>query len=173
MAVLVLMGVLSIIFTRISVCQYLKLLAIPLSFLIVGTLTVVISQFPPGHQVLFGIAVGGKLWGMDTASLLYGLHLVFRALAAVGCMYFISLNTTVHDLLVFFRRMKFPAILVSLMELIYRYVFVLLDEAGKIKTAQSSRLGYRTFRSSVQSTGALFASLFFRAYLRCDKIYSA
>lgn len=173
MIVLVLMGALSVGCTQITVFKYLKLMMIPFSFLLVGTLTVVISKFPIGHQVLLGISVGEAVWGIDMDSFMYGLHLVFRALAAVSCMYFISLNTTMHDLLMFFRRWKCPIILVSLMELIYRYVFVLLDEAGRIKTAQSSRLGYHTFRSSIQSAGTLFASLFLRAYLRCDRVYSA
>lgn len=170
---LFLMAYLSLRFTKITIRSYLKLMMIPFSFLLVGTLTIMISCFPIEQNILIGIQWGKHVWGIDTVSLLYGIRLIFRAWAAVGCMYFISLNTTTHDILNFLHRIKCPEILISLMELIYRYIFVLLDEAAKIKIAQSSRLGYRGFRSSIHSSGKLFASLFVRTFLRCDRIYSA
>jgi cobalt/nickel transport system permease protein len=56
------------------------------------------------------------------------------------------------------------------MELMYRFIFIIWDEAGRIHTAQASRLGYGSFADSLRSLGELAASVFIRAFKRADRI---
>lgn len=170
---ILLMAVMSIRFTQISCMSYLKLMLVPFGFLFIGTATIIVTKHPLGQDLLIGFTLGDSHYGIDNTSLFYGINLILRALSAVSCMYFISLNTPMHDMLFALQKLRVPKLLLSLMELIYSYIFVLLDEARKMKIAQSSRLGYCNFKSSVNSTGELIAMLFIRTYLRCDTIYSA
>lgn len=167
------MAVLCIRLTSISVWKYIKLLLVPFGFLLIGTATIIVSSNPIGTSLLFGVTVGETIYGISFTSLFYGLQLIFRALAAVSCMYFISLNTPMHDIVASLRKIKVPDLFISLMELIYRYIFVLFEEMHRIKTAQQSRLGYKDFKTSVRSTGELIAMLFLRTYMRCDRVCSA
>ena len=88
-------------------------------------------------------------------------------------MYFLSLNTPVTDLTMALGRLHVPKLLVELMELIYRFIFVLAETASNIRTAQDSRLGYRGFRRSVSSLGMLASMVFLRAWRKADRIYTA
>jgi cobalt/nickel transport system permease protein len=67
-------------------------------------------------------------------------------------------------------RKRTPGIFVELMELIYRFIFIIWDEAGRIYTAQSSRLGYSGFKNSMLSLGELVTTVFIRALRRVDRI---
>ncbi|WMJ22028.1 cobalt ECF transporter T component CbiQ [Paludicola sp. MB14-C6] len=170
---IILMGLISVKYTQIGFRKYLNLMLIPFAFLIIGTLSIIISKHSIGHRVLLGFQLQNSVYGIDYTSLMYGLNLILKALAAVSCMYFISLNTPMTDILAALEKLKIPKLMISLMELIYNYIFILLDEAAKMKIAQSSRLGYIDFKTSVKSTGELIARLFLRTYMRCDRIYSA
>ncbi len=172
-AVLILMGALTLRFTQIGLRRYIKFLMIPLTFLLLGTLTILVTQHPPGTQLLIGGRIGDSLYGIDTASLMRGGNLILKSLAAVSCTFFLSFNTPMTDLFSQLGKCKKLDVVVSLMELIYRYIFVLWDEAMRMKTAQESRLGYRGFKNSLQSLGSMVGMLFLRTYQRCDRMFAA
>ena len=88
-------------------------------------------------------------------------------------MYFLALNTPVTDLTMCLGRLHVPRLLVELMELIYRFIFVLSDTAASIRTAQASRLGYRGVGRSLNSLGLLASQVFLRAWKRADRLYAA
>lgn len=165
------MGFVSIIYSGISVSKYLKLLSIPLLFLVIGTITVMINRFNIGHTIMIGITLGGYQYGVDKTSLFNGITLITKALGAVSAMYFLSLNTPMIELFEFLRGTKIPNLLVTLMELIYRFIFIIWEEAANMRIAQASRLGNANFKTAVRSTGELISMLFIRAYNRADRVY--
>lgn len=158
---------------RLSVKKYVKLMLIPVSFLMLGAVTIIINRYQSDSTLIVGITVGKYAYGIDRTSLIKGIKLILRALGAVSCMYFLSLNTPMVDLFSFLRRTKLPELVISLMELIYRYIFVLWEEAERMRTAQKSRLGDRGFITSVRAMGSLISNLFMRAFARCDRAYTA
>ncbi len=170
--VLAVMGGFTVANCKISVTRYLKLLLLPIAFLLLGILPIIFSLGQSG-DTLFSIAIGNLTIYCQWQNLLDGLLLFFKALSAVSCMYFIALNTTMNDLIYAFKKMKAPMLFISLMELIYRYIFVLLEEYKKIFVAQRSRLGYKNFKTSIVSTGRLIAALFLKTYNKCDRVYNA
>ena len=88
-------------------------------------------------------------------------------------MYFLSLNTPVTDLTMALEKLHVPKLLVELMELIYRFIFVLAETAANIRLAQESRLGYQGFRRSVNSLGTLSSMVFLQAWRKGQSIYTA
>ena len=71
------------------------------------------------------------------------------------------------------RKMRLPALLIELMMLIYRFIFLLLETASAIMTAQESRLGNRDYRTKVRSFGAMASALFVQSMRRSDALYDA
>jgi cobalt/nickel transport system permease protein len=153
--------------------RYLHFMLIPAGFLLLGTLTVLVNQHPVTDKLLLGITIGSHAYGIDGQSLYRGGKLILRAMGAVSCMYFLSFNTPMTSLFQVLRHTKLPSVLVSLMELIYRYIFVIWEEADRMRIAQHSRLGNCDFKTSLVSTGMLASTLFIRAYQRCDRVYAA
>lgn len=158
---------------EITLRKYVKFMLIPFGFLSVGVLTILINSYPPQHTLLAGIRVGEYVYGVDAASVIKCVKLVFKALGAVGCMYFLSMNTPMTDLFQVLSKARIPAVIVSLMELIYRYIFVIMEEAQRMITARDSRLGNINFKTAMTSMGEMISMLFLRAYQRSDRIYAA
>ncbi|MEO2777923.1 CbiQ family ECF transporter T component, partial [Flavonifractor plautii] len=106
---------------------FLRFLCVPMAFLAIGCVTILINSYPQGAPVLLAVPVGERLWGFDGAALLRAGRLFCKALGAVGAMYFLALNTPVTDVTMALERMHVPHLLVELMELIYRFIFVLTE----------------------------------------------
>ena len=173
LATLVGMGVLITAMGGLSPRVLFRFLKIPLVFLVVGCLTILVGSYPAGTEVIAAIPVGNALWGFTAADLWLGGRIFCKALGAIGCMYFLALNTPVTDLTMALRTLHVPPLMVELMELIYRFIFVLSETAANIRIAQDSRLGYQGFRRTLSSLGTLASMVFLRAWRRADRIYTA
>ena len=92
-------------------------------------------------------------------------------------------GTHSHDpalrLLEALRALRVPAILVAIVMLMYRYLFVLVDEAQSLmraRTARSAAIGPKSGGSLVwraKSAGGMAGSLFIRTLDRSERIYMA
>ena len=167
------MGLLTRLLGGLSLRVYLHFLKIPLVFLLIGSITVLFHSYPEGAAVLAAVPVGSRLWGFDAAALQQASTLFCKAMGAVACMYFLTLNTPVTDVTMALEKLHVPRLLVELMELIYRFIFVLAETAANIRIAQESRLGYQGLGRSLSSTGTLISVVFLRAWRKADRVYTA
>ena len=151
----------------------LHFLKIPLAFLLVGCLTIVLRPIGDAEALWAGMLLGRWRWGITAENLGTGILVFCKAMGAVSAVYFLSLNTPMTDLTMALERLHVPKLFVELMELIYRFIFLLAGEAGRIKVAQESRLGYRGFRRSMHSLGELLSTVFVRSLRRGDRVYAA
>lgn len=170
---LAVMSAASLYYGAADINRYLRLLMVPGAFLLLGTLTIIVGRVPAGEDMLLGFLAGGSAYGVTAQSLYRGGRLILRALGAVSCMYFLSLNTPMNGIFGLLEKSPLPQVVVSLLELIYRYIFVIWEEAAVMRVAQQSRLGYQSFKTSLTSMGTLAASLFIRAYQRVDRTQAA
>lgn len=150
-----------------------RLMTIPLTFVIFGTLAIAVSIEYDASSMLVYFRVGTMYIGVGTSGIILSLLTMAKCFGAVSCMYFLSLSTPMIDLFTVFRKSIIPNFIVETAELIYRYIFVLFDMAARIRTAQDARLGYSTLRLSFHSTSTLASSLFMKSFRQADKTYTA
>ena len=152
--------------------RYRNLLTWPLSFLIFGTIALFVNiskttldfyAIPIGHYYITGSKIG--MWK--------GFQLIMTAMASVSSLYFLSLNTTMPDIISVLRKWRLPKIFVELMMLIYRFIFILLNVAMNITTSQKSRLGYRTYKTSIKSFAGMLSALFINSMKRSGNLFDA
>ena len=122
----------------------LHFLKIPLAFLVIGCLAIVFRPVGTAEALWAFRLLGRWTWGVTAADLRLGLLVFCKAMGAVSAMYFLSMNTP-----------------------------LLAGEAGRIRTAQESRLGYQGFRRSLRSLGALAGTVFIRSLRRGDRVFAA
>jgi cobalt/nickel transport system permease protein len=79
--------------------RYIRLLTIPLAFLITGTITIIVGQITQPTQALLSFTLFGSRYGISTDSLKTGIGILLRAFGAVTCLYFFSLNTPMNSFL--------------------------------------------------------------------------
>ena len=93
----------------------------------------------------------------------------------------LAASTSFPDLLLAMRALHVPRLLVAVFGLMWRYLFVLVDEALRLIRARAARSGVSgaTTRSGgtiawrARVTGGMAGSLFLRAFERSDRIYAA
>jgi cobalt/nickel transport system permease protein len=173
MAVIFIVAAVLVFKAKIPVRVYLKILFPPIFFLLISIPAVMINVVPAGSDMLmdfalFHMRIGVTYGGLNTAGLLF-----FRSMGLVSCVYFLALTTPVPDLMMVLKRLKLPVIFLELMHLMYKYLFVLLETAGRIYVSQNSRLGYASLKSTFSSLSMLSSALFIRAYDDAEKFYTA
>lgn len=170
--VLAVTGILTVWKGGIPVSRYFHFLTVPLTFLLLSTLAILfhIRRTP---MDLFAIPLGDWYLTTSVHSLFYGLQLIITALSAVSCLYFLSFNTPMPDILEVLRKLHCPRLMIELMLLIYRFIFVLLDVASAIGTAQNCRLGNKDYKTALKSFGMLGSVLMIRAVSRSNKLFDA
>lgn len=152
---------------------YIKLMSLPLIFLLIGIITIAINVINNNNDIIFRFSIFDIQLGCTYNSLLSAARLFLKSLASVSCLYFLTLTTPVFEILSVLRKLKAPKLFVELMGLIYRFIFVLLNTANMIYISQHSRLGYKTIRSSFSSFAQLITTLFINSYKRSQDMYIA
>ncbi|AMP20939.1 hypothetical protein AZF37_07000 [endosymbiont 'TC1' of Trimyema compressum] len=95
---------------------YFPLFLIPMTFLLIGTLTIMFTQIPFGSPYLVGGVIGGNVYGFTVDSLLSGLNLILKSLAALSAIYFLALTTPLKDILFVLKKWRISSIVIELME---------------------------------------------------------
>lgn len=100
------------------------------------------------------------------------LTLLLKGVFAVSAAYLLMVTTPMEDLCRALRKHRVPAILVTVILLIYRYLAVFLEEVGKMRTAYQLRApGQKGVHFRVW--GPMVGSLLLRSMDRSDAVYQS
>lgn len=158
---------------QISVRRYLRWLAVPLFFLLIGLLGILVSfSYQPG-SLLYSLQIGSLAIGIDPAGLQVAHHTLWRSLAALSATYLFVLTTPFNQLIRLLQMSRLPHVLIEHMLLTYRFIFILIEEASAIRQAQSLRFGYCSLRCSYRSMAMLVGLLLQRVIYRYQQMETA
>ena len=168
------------IVSRVGVGLVQRRAAVALPFTL-AALTVVFVT--PG-QVLFSIPVPGGAWAVSDAGLLRFLSIVVRSYLSIQAAVLLAATTPFPALLQAMRALGIPRTLVAIGSFLYRYLFVLADEAQRLLRAREARSALPRTADRVRRpgrslpwracvTGGMAGSLFIRSYERSERIYTA
>jgi cobalt/nickel transport system permease protein len=122
------------------------------------------------EPVVMGVAVlalfqpgGGRIFAA----------MAIRSSLCVSTMVLLSNTTPFPELLAVLRRMRTPALLLTTIALMYRYLFVLGDEAMRMRRARASRSYTSGRMHPLKSVASVIGRLFVRAHDRSERIYAA
>ncbi len=114
----------------------------------------VLSLFQPG---------GGRVFAV----------LVAKTSLCLFTMILLANTTPFADILRVLKALRVPPLLVTTLALMYRYLFVLVDEAQRMKRARMSRTFERRRSRSWSTMATVVSQLFLRAGDRAQRIYDA
>lgn len=159
------MSIWIVVYARISAMVYLKLLSMAIGFWLTSLPALAIAGIDLAHfatiraDVWQGLTVGDYYLYFSHQGIQQAGLIGSRALATTTCIYFAILTIPFVDILAILRRLGCPALLTDLLMLMYRFIFVLLQTASELWTAQQSRGGYRTRQLWLKSLGLLVGQL--------------
>lgn len=176
-AIILFMGGLTVIKAGISVKNYIKIILWPLSFLIVSMVGICLSFSTYGMEVervfLSYLRWNDLIIGITRQGVTQALLLFMRSNAAVSCMFFMSLTTSVDQQAKAFYRLRFNKVFIELYVLVYRFISIFLEESVELYQAQNMRFGYRNFRVSFASFAILVKQLFVRVMSRYEDMQAS
>ena len=85
----------------------------------------------------------------------------------------VSNITPFNEVLRVLRQVRVPAILITTLALLHRYMFVLSDESQRMRRARAARTFVRGRRFDWHALATVAAQLFIRASERAERIYDA
>lgn len=110
------------------------------------------------------------------------VSVALKSWISVQAAILLSAVTPFPDLLAALRSLSIPPLLVSIFGLMWRYLFVLVDEVLRLVRARQARSGAASLPSMrtggsiiwrARTTGGMAGTLFVRAFERSDRIYNA
>jgi len=118
-----------------------------------------------------GGALGMGLGAPTREGFLAAGVVVARALCSAGALLLLAATTPMHELLAALRWIRVPSILVVVLGLLYRYLFVLVDETERMARARAQRGG--SGLGGVRGGAALLGTLLMRATDRALAVHRA
>ncbi|MCS7049747.1 MAG: cobalt ECF transporter T component CbiQ [Verrucomicrobiae bacterium] len=101
------------------------------------------------------------------------LTIVVKSTFCLVTMVLLANTTPFAELLSVVRRAGVPALLVTTLALLYRYLFVLVDEAQRMHRARRARTFHRGRVGVWRDLGMIIGQLFVRSTERAERIYAA
>ncbi len=156
-----------VIISRLPIRHVLKILKGPFYFIIIMTPVLMLTS---GGERL----VSWKVVSVYRSGLYIAARLAIKALSIM--LLFICLFGTarLQESMKAMEFFKLPPILLSLLFFTYRYIFLYLEELGKLLTAARLR-GYTLLRGlkGLKSTVSILVTLLIRSYEQSERVYAA
>lgn len=165
----------AIIVSGVGLGTILRRALVALPFLAV-VITIIFSV--PGRPV-FQIPLGFATLTATDAGLLRFVTIVWKSWLSVQAALLLTATTHFLDVLKALRALRLPAIMVTLLSFMYRYLFILVEEAQALLRARECRSAALEGKGGgsvwwrAQVTGQLVGTLFLRAFERSERIYVA
>lgn len=164
--------------SELGVRYVLKRAFLALPFVLAAFPVIFTMAGPP----IFEFAIGEWTLTASQTGLERFISVSLKSWISVQAAIVLASSTPFPELLLAMRAIKIPRLLVAIFGLMWRYLFVLADEAIRLLRARSARSGSSdpankkaggslAWRASV--TGGMAGNLFLRGFERSDRIYMA
>jgi cobalt/nickel transport system permease protein len=150
-----------LILARVDAKTYAELFIMPFWFAALSVAGIILIS--GGHEAFWGWnPLPWLSLSITRESINQGFFVFCRVIGGMSAMCFIALTTPMTDIFIVLRQCRIPEIVIDLAMIIYRTIFIIMDQVKQIYTAQVMRLGYSTIGESIHSfatmSGAAFIS---------------
>lgn len=142
-------------------------------------LTVALSRLSPWFLLKRLLLLAPFVLGVVVANAFqpaYRAHwpwLLARSILCLLTVILVSNTTPFSEVLRVLQRLRVPALLITTIALMHRYLFVLSEEAERMRRARASRTFTRRRRGQWPVLASVAGQLFIRASERAERIYAA
>jgi cobalt/nickel transport system permease protein len=165
------MSLITVMLAKIPGRIYFRLLLVPLSF---AMLSAGVVAFMHGNgQTLFSVQLFGINLSISEEGANLAALLIARTFGGMCSLYFIALTTPMIEIFAVLKTLRIPQSVIELSMMIYRYIFVFLDQAAMIHSAQMMRLGDAGAKSSLNSFAMLCSVLFLNSWEQGERLIVA
>jgi cobalt/nickel transport system permease protein len=169
-ALLLSLGV--VLLARVEPRTYLALFIAPLTFALISV--GVILLLTGGPDPLWSWSPAGWLsLSVTPAGTNEAALVLARMIGGMAALIFLAVTTPMTDLFLVMRQCRVPGPVLDLAMMIYRAIFLILDQLVQTYQAQRMRLGYSSFGESVRSLSTLCGAVFIGSWLAGEDLVRA
>ena len=141
--------------------------------MLIALVVLLLKTFFSGGEALFTF----NLLGLDITGhkdgLMEGIMIFSRITGGVSLVIALGFATPFIEFMAALSWLKVPKTFIEIMMFAYRYLFMFLEDANTIYSAQKNRLGYSGIRKGMHSFGVLTGSLVLRGFEQSQKTADA
>ena len=161
-----------LILARVEAKTYAELFIVPLGFAAMSVTGIILIY--GGDDIFWQWNIMPWLpVSVTRESINQGVFVLCRIIGGMSAMIFIALTTPMTDIFIVLRQCRVPESVIDLMMIIYRTIFILMDQVIQIYHAQVMRLGYSRYRESVRSLAVLCGAAFIASWHAGDDLIRA
>lgn len=170
--IIIAMAYVTIVKGELPIHGYLPILAIQMGFILLGTFTIAIdfSKQPMGQYNMY---LGFCYMFTSQAKIKEMVFLILKVFAAISSLQMMTLSTPSSEIIYVLRKAHVPKLIVELMNIIYRYIFILMDVYTKMKNSAQSRQGYCDFKTSCYTFGSIASNMLVVSLKKANSYYDA
>jgi cobalt/nickel transport system permease protein len=152
-----------ILLAQVDVKTYGNLFVVPFWFAVMSVIVIILLT--GGNEVYWSWNPFSWLsLSVSRESLNEGIFVFCRVIGGMSALIFIALTTPMTDLFIVMRRCRIPEVVLDLAMIIYRTIFMIMHLLVQTYQAQVMRLGYSSFRESIESFATLCGSVFIASW---------
>jgi len=152
-----------ILLARVDARTYAELFIVPFWFAAMSVIVIILLS--EGSEVYWSWTPFSWLSiSISRESLNEGMFVFCRVIGGMAALIFIALTTPMTDLFIVMRRCRVPEVVLDLVMMIYRAIFMIMHLLVLTYQAQVMRLGYSSFRESIESFATLCGSVFIASW---------
>ncbi len=170
LSIIATMSFIIVVAAKIELKDYVYLIKIPFVFLLISIIMIILSVSKDKQELIYSLKIGSLYIGATSLSIQSATHLFFRSLSCLTCIYFIMLTTSFNQLIFIFKKMHLPDVVLEISLLMYRFIFIFMEEVSDIRKSQELRFGYINLKNGYNSFGLLVNMLFRRMMTRYDEM---
>lgn len=102
-----------------------------------------------------------------------GIEIASKVIGGTAAVLVLSMTTPMTGLLATAAWLRVPPLVVEIAALTYRYLFLLAEEAERIREAQKTRLGHSSWWKSMRSYSTLGGMVMVNSYDRAERVYQS
>ncbi|MDD1668362.1 MAG: cobalt ECF transporter T component CbiQ [Methanomicrobiales archaeon] len=161
-----------LLLARVDLRTYGELFVAPFSFALMSVSAIIL---------LSGGGAGFWSWtplpwlslSLTRAGINEGVLVLSRMTGGMSALIFLAVTTPMTDLFLVMRQCRVPGPVVDLAMMIYRAIFLIMDQLVQTYQAQQMRLGYSSFLESLRSLSTLCGSVFIGSWLAGEDLVRA
>lgn len=139
----------------------------------IAIVVLLLKFFFSGEEILFSMNLFGMKIAGHRDGLMEGLMITSRIIGGVSLVVALGFATPFIEFVAALSWLRVPKAFIEIMMFAYRYLFMFLEDATIIYSAQKNRLGYAGIRKGMHSFGVLTGSLVLRGFEQSQKTADA
>ena len=150
LGIFILIIFLELAFAKFKVRNVLSFIKVPIIFIFLGTVFLILG-FSTENNFVYYVKIFGVYFGVIKGQEMLFLNVFMRSLAATSSVIFLSVTTPMVDIIKVFKILHLPNIFIELFMLIYRFIFIIIEEAQTNINCLEIKFGFINTKTSFKS----------------------